>query len=362
MNKVKLLIFSLIALVTTFSLGELLTNKEILPLNKELISIMISALITLSLTFFFFRTRMTATEVKDKNIQLFNIKIQNYILFIDSLMSAWESKIIEPSELGKIRKLFYTKVFAFLNSKSLETITTNFEVISDYSGIDLDLENQNKLRKNIFEIIYALREEMGLPDKLDFNKINNIDKVFDKLIVQNEKIERNSQIATNNSESLITFWHFILYDDKSARKNIEQNKVIYLGDGELENNRRTKLVEHVQKGDILFLYSRGFGYVGIAQAISQGYILEQNHPSSLMNNNDGPEGHVKIEKLLLFDNINHIKRDSARLNTIQRIYDRNAIREKLLAKFIEKAQTLKIEINPVLTEIYNNLINPGNVV
>lgn len=335
-------------------------SASIPKLVEEINNSAIGAIITAIITVVLLKHQSASEEIKDRNAKVFEEKSQKFSKFISDLWDKWSDFKIDPDEIEEIRKTFYRDVYIYLPEDKLEKMADHFKGIIPFVGKDLDNEAKSAARSEIFGIVNLLKEEIGLSGTGKLKKgsghaiegiLNKIDGVFEALRDTSEKIDQDSQITTE-SISVGTFWHFISYNDHHQREILKSHSVLMLGDGEGDGDKRTKLLQAIQKGDIIFLYSRGVGYVGCFQAREQGKAVPMEE--RLFIKGEGHEGQIMVSELVLLDNNNAIPRDAPRLKTLQRIYDREAI-ANMMKNFSQKQSSPKLE------EIYRIMSKPPTI-
>lgn len=310
-------------------------SHELTKFTEELANALLGAIATALITYLLITRQFQSEELKERNVEVFKKKADNFINFIDELWEKWSDFTIDPEEVEKIRKRFYKTVYVYLSKDGLQEVADALSELKagNYIGRELKGVERMKARSIIFRIISRLKQEMGLPGDFDNEPLDVIDTAFDKVEHESKTKEEQSKSSTGKSS-----WHFALYDGRVEEALLDNENDRRLVCGDEENGNRTGLLKKIPKGDIIFAYARGRGYIGIFEAVEPGRILPKRDPERrFMAPDDGEEGQVKVKALVVLSPTDCVKRDAPRLKTIQRIYDPKAI-TTLINGFRKKAE------------------------
>lgn len=241
------------------------------------------------------KNQQESEEAKEKNIKVFENKIQVYSEFISKMWKTLEDDVITDEEIRGIRLDIFNKlIFYFDNINEL------VEKVSKIKSSDASEENAKRNGDNIkcfSEITELLRVDIGGKEqKTEY--ISQLWNAFalqprdfdDKVIPEIKKETINNEVMTTpniiaqqeiqtpeESERLEQqAWHFIMWSDKQLQKMKEGlNELSLVEYGEYW---RTNLVKQVCENDIVFLFRRGHnGYVGAYRAIGwRVFYFEEN--------------------------------------------------------------------------------------
>lgn len=359
MRSPRYLIVLLLVLAVACSLlvFQLSFSGELPKLAEAINSSFLGAILASIITFLLLKFQSEAQEVREKNTKVFERKSESFQIFINLLWDRWSdsTKKITQKQFEDMLSSFYRNVYMYLNKENLEAISKHLDVLSTPNGQDFEAI---EARNAIFSIIGVLKKEIGLPYFEDAGLLESVYQAFDKAKDISEKRDIESRVTTD-AQGSITFWHFIMLDDTWQRDILQKKQVLVLGDGEGDSSR-TRLLESVKSGDVIFLYSRGSDYVGVFMATGSGVTLPKQSPDRVyMRPDDGLEGQLPVKELLLFAREKRVERDVLRRKTIQRILDVQAIR-KLAAGFRDKAHAEGIQMPIEFSKICDKLLDGAN--
>ena len=351
-----LIIFGLVILSSFIYVSHLLITSKTSPTFTGLSDGIMGTILTIFITFLLLRGQTQTEEDKEKNVEVFKGKVKAYTKFIKVLWDKYENeneyeygkeKRITSEEYREIKKEFFQSVFIYLedpnsnvkknksNKKKIISVNDMVQNLIELGGfLDMNLkvaedEIRVKVRTYILEIINFLKSQIGLEADIDMKRIMQLDEELD--------VQKND--TTTTATTGITHWHFTMFNTEQQKRILEMKEggVLVLGDGSHEKAKRSNLVSQIKAGDIIFIYSRGFGYVGICKAKSNGIKLDPGKgPRFFMPLEDGYEGQIAVEIIKrILDDKDTIGRDKPRLSTIQRISDENDI-EELKKRFVKK--------------------------
>jgi hypothetical protein len=230
------------------------------------------------------KNQQESEEEKEKNIKIFENKIQVYSEFISKMWKTLEDDIITEEEIRGIRHDIFNKLIFYYDdiSKLVEKVGNiesskdgednakrTGETITCFSEITellrADVYRKSKTAKDIKELWTAF----GLqPRDVDHDEISEEKKetANEEIVSTHIPITKQEIITTENSERLKQqAWHFIMWNDTQLDKLKEGFKE--LSAIEYGEYWRTNLVKQVRENDIIMLFRRGgYGYVGAYRA------------------------------------------------------------------------------------------------
>lgn len=349
------IIISLIALGLFFSLTIISRIFKGADLPIQVTGAFLGAIVTAFITMILLHGQSGAEEVKERNVKVFEKKVENFIAFIELLWDKWEDFKIEPDEFSEIKKTFYSKIYIYMQKKNLEQIKKCFQKISseEVIGKDLNEEERKEATKNIFEIISILKSEIGLEKDYDIEILSELDSIFTRGEYASEISESAEEEITQGNLTKLSFWHFIAMNETNQTDWLKRSTpILVLGDGEGDDKHigpRTNLLTCIKKGHLTFLYFKGKGYVGIFRATEDGKSIPVNGERLLIQGY-GSEGHLPVEPVVFFDK-GGAGYDIVRRRTIQRVPSA----EKILNLFVKKYQNISQPIPKELEKIIESI-------
>lgn len=237
-------------------------------------------------------------EAKEKNIKVFENKIQVYSEFISKMWKTLEDDIITDEEIRGIRLDIFNKLIFYFDN--IDKLAEKVDRIKSSDMFTEKIDNSKRTQETILcfsEITEMLRDDVRRSSIGD--KAKSISNLWNKFGIQprdsenetksNEKIETVNKTISNNiikgsaqqeenaSEDSQRMeentWHFNAWGDeqfKRIEENIAESKEIELSLVEYGEYWRTNLLKQVGEGDIIMLFRRGgYGYVGAFEAIGR---------------------------------------------------------------------------------------------
>lgn len=237
-------------------------------------------------------------EAKEKNIKVFENKIQVYSEFISKMWKTLEDDIITDEEIRGIRLDIFNKLIFYFDD--IDKLAEKVDRIKSSNMFTEEIDNSKKTKETILcfsEITEMLRDDVRRSSIGD--KAKSISNLWNKFGIQprdsenetksNEKIETvnktisdniikgSAQQEENASEDSQRMeentWHFNAWGDqqfKLIENNLAESKEIELSLVEYGEYWRTNLLKQVGEGDIIMLFRRGgYGYVGAFKAIGR---------------------------------------------------------------------------------------------
>lgn len=252
--------------------------------------------------------KQKAEEEKERNLKLYNAKLQVYSNFVYDMYEFLRDNQVTEEEFSSLRTRLLGKVCFYVNNKDvLKRIKKELENIKElnddekmahaFAGItgilQEDLNRNNNCEEvlslwGIFEQISGNTKNDTDPSQLLEDAVpeqnNNVrDRVGNKQndSANTETYEETNNIAeqsvptSKNLQRLENAWHFNAFGNEQfeqIEKNIAESKEkeIELSLIEYGEYWRTNLLKQVKGGDIIMLFRRGgYGYVGAFKAIGR---------------------------------------------------------------------------------------------
>jgi len=268
----------------------------------QLLAIIASAFLGAGVTAWITNTLLAnqqkSEETKEKNIKVFENKIQVYSEFISKMWKTLEDDTITDEEIRGIRLDIFNKLIFYYDDidklvkkvdgiKSTDKLTEEIdnskrtqEIIQCFSDITDLLRVDVGRRESKTKSISDLWNKFGIqPRDTDIdNKSNEImgtvSKTMSDDVIKGSVQQENKQEEEEEPQRLQKqAWHFNAWGDqqfKLIEENLAKSKEIELSLVEYGEYWRTNLLKQVGKGDIIMLFRRGgYGYVGAFEAIGR---------------------------------------------------------------------------------------------
>ena len=241
------------------------------------VGVVLSALVTLVLL----NGQTKDEEEKEKNIKVYENKIQVYSEFISKMWKTLEDDVITDEEIRGIRSDIFNKLIFYLKkddiiklsekvrsikssesfndgegkakdkAKKTTSIIECFSEITDLLRADVNNNAQTKARQEINQLWNNFgvppRENIVVPDK---QKVAAVEEMVNPVTTTTQTLDCG-------------FWHFAML---GANEQITalRNGVYELNLIEYEEEWRTNLIKQVEENDLVFLFrSGGWGYIGV---------------------------------------------------------------------------------------------------
>ncbi len=249
------------------------------------------ALLTMFITYALLNSQTNIEENKDKNIKIYENKINVYSEFISIMWNTMDDGKISNDEYKKLRQEVFNKLIFYLNGTQIENIKECIDKLGDIlkkPGEEAEApENTKEIIQQFAYITQILKNDIDGRQGLNINdrSISKLWSMFSKGEVNttnynsNNSMEINTQEDTSISKVDNKFlnkqaWHFNAYNI-DAQFNAFDKGIYEIALCEYGEYWRTNLVQQVNKGDILFLFARGGrGYIGIYEI--QGWRVFNN--------------------------------------------------------------------------------------
>ena len=254
---------------------------------SQLLAIITSAFLGVGATAFITNTllknQQESEEAKEKNIKVYENKIQVYSEFISKMWKTLEDDVITDEEIRGIRSDIFNKLIFYLKKDDIIKLGEKVRSIkSSDSYNDGEDKAINKAKKTtsiiecFSEITELLRADVNNNEQTEAKQeISRLWNYFgvqprengaipDKPTVAMNEEKVNPETASTTTQTLnCGFWHFAML---GANEQIAalRNGVYELNLIEYEEEWRTNLIKQVKENDLVFLFrSGGFGYMGV---------------------------------------------------------------------------------------------------
>lgn len=262
-----------------------------------LASAFLGAGITAWITKSLLKSQQKSEEEKEKNIKIYENKIDVYSDFISKLWDTMKDGNLTEEELRDIRSEVFNRLIFYLGINDIKVLGEKINkitelrknlqkdedgkvfnkasggIITSYSEITEVLRNDiNKNNDNATEELSALWRNFALPpiltavsgkEEMKLNQLSRKDDNAQSITTPAtvESLEEPVQNTPNKME-YNQAWHFAMLGDEQLDA-IGEGKINELSLLEYEEEWRTNLVKQVGDNDIVFLFRRGgFGYIG----------------------------------------------------------------------------------------------------
>lgn len=274
----------------------------------QLTAACLGALLTMFITRMLLRNQSESEEEKEKNVKIYENKINVYSNFISTMWETLEDEDITNDELRKLRSEVFNKLIFYIKPYRIEAIE---ECINKMHEAKINAENLGtvyKINKSQFAVITKiLREDLRDTTPEESTKEENEDKILRlwesfKIAPPEEteltvptatatnptvtpKVELNEPASDHINPTTYSgqFWHFCMLGYDQLRAFMEGKYELSLV--EYEEDWRTNLVKQVKVNDIVFLFRRGgWGYIGAYKVL--GYRImnfETNKEEIVLN-------------------------------------------------------------------------------
>lgn len=246
----------------------------------QLTAACLGALLTMFITRMLLRNQSESEEEKEKNVKIYENKINVYSNFISTMWETLEDEDITNDELRKLRSEVFNKLIFYIKPYRIEAIE---ECINKMHEAKINAENLGtvyKINKSQFAVITKiLREDLRDTTPEESTKEENEDKILRlwdsfKIAPPEEteltvptatatnptvtpKVELNEPASDHINPTTYSgqFWHFCMLGYDQLRAFMEGKYELSLV--EYEEDWRTNLVKQVKVNDIVFLFRRG---------------------------------------------------------------------------------------------------------
>lgn len=233
------------------------------------------------------KNQQESEEAKEKNIKVYENKIQVYSEFISKMWKTLEDNVITDEEIRGIRSDIFNKLIFYLKKDDIIKLAEKVRSIksseSFNDGEDKAIDKAKKTTGIIecfSEITELLRADVN--NNVQTETKQEISRLWNNFGVQPSEnvsipdkptIAMNEEMVNQDTASIAMktlncgFWHFAMLgaDEQIAalRNGIHELNLI-----EYEEEWRTNLIKQVKENDLVFLFrSGGFGYMGVYRVL-----------------------------------------------------------------------------------------------
>ena len=252
------------------------------------------------------KNQQESEENKEKNIKVFENKIQVYSEFISKMWKTLEDDVIEEEEIRGIRSDIFKQLVFYINEKSLPLLVEKIKDIKRTDNCQNSKEKDKitgdniKCFSEITELLRADAHDIKEGSEKDKKRVNDSDNHSDikqnihdlwknfglqprdiemspekEALIEDTFMPDNQMVSEIKHENIPTclnngFWHFTMLGAEE-----QLHALLFREDGNYELNLieygeewRTNLIKQVGKDDLVFLFqSGGLGYMGVYRAI-----------------------------------------------------------------------------------------------
>lgn len=232
------------------------------------------------------KNQQKSEEDKEKNIKVFENKIQVYSEFISKMWRTLEDDIITDEEIRGIRLDIFNKLIFYFDDidklvekvdnkikssdASKENSKTTSETIKCFSEITellrIDVDRKHGKTDDISKLwnVFAIQPRDNVDEVILERRRENIND--DIILSPNSIAPQEVQILKESERLKQQAWHFIMWTDKQLDKLKDGFKELSLV--EYGEYWRTNLVKQIGEDDVIMLFRRGgYGYIGVYKAI-----------------------------------------------------------------------------------------------
>ena len=296
----------------------------------QLLAIIASALLgagaTAWITNTLLKNRQELEEAKEKNIKVYENKIQVYSEFISKMWKTLEDDWITGEEIREIRSDIFNKLIFYLEKKDIVELCQKVGSIKKSDDI-MDGDDSERTKKTIdcfSEITDLLRADVKKENPTESTQFisslwnnfglepRNTQPLSNLKDEQENEFGQQISIEQNEGRPIpYNFWHFNMWGDEQLfafRKGLYELALI-----EYDETWRTNLVQQVKCGDVAFLFRRGgWGYIGAF--VVKGWRV-------IYNNEDGLHEVVYNGQKSVITDVETINRDIDRFDIYKSISD-----------------------------------------
>jgi len=233
---------------------------EVLP--SQFFGALIGVVITAIITVFLLRGQSAQEMQRDKDVKIFEQKIQVYSEFTEKMWGMFDDSKLTDDELRALRDICFRKLVFYLDHKQIMMISEQIESIRDTS------------MKAAGEITQILQKHLNSNNDVTSGVLVKLFNSFDKkkleeneMSIEDLNTPETANLQQDPSANYIRYWHFnILYEEQQIKAFKDNNWVLALI--EYGEEWRTNALKQVKKDDVIFLFKRGgSGYIGAFRAL-----------------------------------------------------------------------------------------------
>ena len=264
------------------------------------------------------RNQQEGEEAKEKNIRIYEKKLEVYSKFNAMLWS-----ISDKESFEKVKDMCMKELIFVISKDKIARLTESLE-----EGMK-NFENIDKAGESYAKITALLREDLqgeavgAETSKIIFQVYNSISKSQDEIpsvsnssatAQENETKDETIKSDWNRPETKaiwtqfdnneIQCWHFNAYDVTIQKKALDSGNMLLSLIEYAPEEWRTERLKQIQKGDAVFLFNRGgAGYVGLYRATGT-IVLRTEDEKLFMSEDGGQEKEISMadaEKYDIYD-------------------------------------------------------------
>ena len=277
-----LLIISIGVLVAIICYALLIIPKLQIPTLFQssglvaIVSAILGVIMTVAVTAFLLKAQSETESRKDKDIRIYQQKINIYAKFTEKMWGMLADNKITKEKLKELRNFCFQKLVFYLNNdKQITEISEQIRIIEIEEDGDGIADNT---RQAIALITHILQKDLDKDINVGqghLQKLYNAFKIDKEPDIETQTGDVIIKNVENFSENNISFWHFnILGDEQIEAFN---NKNWRLSLIEYNESWRTNILKQIKKDDVILLYQRGGpGYIGAFRAKETEVYTDEN--------------------------------------------------------------------------------------
>ncbi len=261
--------------------------------SYEICCVLLGTIVTAAITTVLLKGQSNADETKDKNIKIYENKLDVYSEYIQQM---WEmitkDEDLDDNEWNDLRKLTFGKLVLYLDADAIKKLT---EYIGDIDNTRKESNNLQGIKKGFAKITKLLTDDIASKREGDGNGDCYVE-LFTKFGITPTEVSQSEEIVSEDTpsatqpetESMATetsetpteqpsispiyqlgnsvwshgFWHFCALNMSVQREHL--NALVAI---EFLEIWRTNNIRKVKEGDLIFLFAKGgCGYYGVFRA------------------------------------------------------------------------------------------------
>ncbi len=267
-----------------FILMHMFTTKDF---SYQICCALIGTIITAVITVFLLQGQSSADEKKDKNIKIYENKLEVYSEYVRRM---WETisddEELKEEEWNSLRAQTFGKLIFYLDTDAIQNLT---QYVSDIDKARREGTLQD-IKIGFANITRLLTDEIAThkhKQEADYTKLFNQFNINTSELLDNAKVEATAQPATPPAAEVVAqptetpaapaissvyqlgndilshgFWHFCAWNMSKQQLHLDTLALI-----EYDEQWRTDTIRRVKEGDLIFLFAAGGrGYYGVFRA------------------------------------------------------------------------------------------------
>jgi len=261
------------------------------------------------------KNQQEGEEAKEKNIRIYEKKLEVYSKFNAMLWSISDKESFERVKDMCMKELIFVisrdKIARLTNSleegmKNYENIDKAGESYAEITALlreDLQGETvDSETNKNIIQVYNAISKSQDeIPAISDSNATAQETEAKDEAVKSDWNRPETKAIWTQFDNNEIQCWHFNAYDVTIQKKALDGGNMLLSLIEYAPEEWRTERLKQVQKGDAVFLFNRGgAGYVGLYRATGT-IVLRRDDQKLFMSEDGGQEKEISMAEAENYD-------------------------------------------------------------